>query len=103
MRKMLVVAAREYLAAVKTKTFLIGLLLMPLMMGGSAVATWLLKDFVDTRDKHFAVVDRTPGREVLPTVQARVNEYNESRIFDPQSKQQVKPRFVLEPVNPSAD
>jgi ABC-2 type transport system permease protein len=47
-RKTLVVAAREYLAAVRTKTFLIGLLIMPIMVGGSILVQILLKDVVDT-------------------------------------------------------
>ena len=37
MRKMIVVAVREYQAAVKTKAFLVTLVLMPVMMGGGVV------------------------------------------------------------------
>ena len=44
MRKMLVIASREYLAAVRTKSFLISLLVLPIMMGGGAVFQTLLKD-----------------------------------------------------------
>ena len=58
MRKILVVAAREYKAAVRTKTFLISLLIMPLMMVGSILLQWLLRDLVDTADKHFVLIDR---------------------------------------------
>ena len=62
MRKILIVARREYLAAVRTKAFLIGLLSMPVMMFGSILVQMMLKDQVDLADKRFAVVDRTPGR-----------------------------------------
>ena len=47
MRKMIVVAAREYRSAVKTKAFLIGLLMMPLMFGGSILAQVFLRNRVD--------------------------------------------------------
>ena len=59
MRKMIVVAVREYLAAVRTKAFLISLIFMPILMGGSIVLNILLKDKVDTRDKNFALLDYT--------------------------------------------
>ena len=65
MRKILVIAAREYKAAVKTKSFFISLLIMPLMMGGSIVIQNVLKDKVDITEKRFAIVDRTPGQELF--------------------------------------
>ena len=59
MRKIFVIAARDYRAAVKTKSFIISLLIMPLMMGGSILVQLLLKDKVDITDKSFAIVDRS--------------------------------------------
>ena len=47
MRKILIIARREYLAAVRTKAFLIGLLSMPVMMFGSILVQTMLKDQVD--------------------------------------------------------
>ena len=67
MRKILVVAAREYKAAVRTKTFLISLLIMPLMMVGSILLQWLLRDLVDTADKHFVLIDRANRRASGPS------------------------------------
>src|SRR5262245_27568564 len=64
MRKMLVVASREYQAAVRTKAFIISLVLMPLLMGGSLLVQLLLKDRVDTTERKFVIVDRTPGGEL---------------------------------------
>jgi ABC-2 type transport system permease protein len=107
MRKTLVVAGREYLAAVKTKTFLITLLIMPIMMGGSIVVQWLLKDLRDIKDKKFVVVDRSGG-DLFKVIQAAAKEYNsddpkKGQIYDPQTKQQIKPALVVENVAPSAD
>ena len=59
MRKLLRLAKREYLASVKTKGFIIMLVLMPVLMGGSGVAMLLLQNQVDTTDKKVAVLDRS--------------------------------------------
>ncbi len=100
MRKMLVIAAREYNAAVRTKAFVIGLLLMPIMMGGSIVLQALLKDVRDVSEKHFAVVDRTG--QLYDAIRKRVEEYNTREVFDPETGKQVRPRFVLTREEPSA-
>jgi ABC-type Na+ efflux pump permease subunit len=102
MRKTLVIAAREYQAAVKTKAFLIGLLVLPIMMGGSILVQHLLRDKVDTTTKHFAVVDRTPGRSLAAVLELAARERNAKGVFDPQTGKQVKPEFLLENVAPSA-
>ena len=102
MRKVFVIAARDYNAAVRTKAFLVGLLIMPLMMGGSLLMQWLLQGFHDTKDKHFAVVDRTPGRRLLPVIEAAADLYNRTALLDDKGKQ-VEPRLVIEPVAPEGD
>jgi ABC-2 type transport system permease protein len=99
MRKLLVVAARDYQAAVRTKSFVLGLLIMPLMMGGSILVQHLLRDVRDVRDKHFAVLDRTPGggfAQALVAAAARRNE----ELSDPTKGPQVRPRFLIERVSP---
>jgi ABC-2 type transport system permease protein len=101
MRKVLVIAAREYNAAVRTKAFAISLLIMPLLMGGSLLVQWLLQDFRDLKEKHFAVVDRTPGARLYPAIKAAVDAYNAKGLTDPRTNKQVKPSFAVEPVEPS--
>ena len=88
MRKMLVVAVREYLAAVRTKAFLISLIVMPILMGPSAVMQRLLRDVRDTTPKTFAVVDRTPGAQLVAEVRKIAEQHND-------------PPFKIEPVTPS--
>ncbi len=98
MRKMIVVAVREYAAAVKTKAFLLMLLLMPIMMGGSVVVQILLKDKVDTRDKKFAVIDYSGV--VYDTLAAEVEKRNDEGIFTKDEEhKQIKPRFLVERVD----
>jgi ABC-2 type transport system permease protein len=90
MRKMLVIAVREYLAAVRTKAFIITLVVMPVLMGGSVVMQWLLRDFRDTAAKRFAVVDRTPGEQLLESVKKIAEEHKD-------------PPFLVERVPPAAN
>jgi ABC-type Na+ efflux pump permease subunit len=103
MRKMLVIAAREYHAAVRTKAFLIGLLLMPVMMLGSVGVQFLFKDMVDTADLDFVLVDRTPGEEFAPKVKAAAEKYKEEEAV--KDGKQVKPFFQVheEPAAADAD
>jgi ABC-type Na+ efflux pump permease subunit len=103
MRKVFAVARREYLAAVRTKAFVIGLVMMPLLMTGSLAAQRLFGDYRDTADKHFAVVDRTPGQWLLPAVRREVETYNEKKLKDPQTGKQVQPRFEVKEVPPRGD
>ena len=101
MRKIMLIAAREYKAAVRTKAFVIGLLSMPVMMFGSIAVQTALKDNVDIADKHFAVVDRTPGARVVPVLMAVAESRNRTQIFNPETKAQSAPRFVIVAVEPS--
>jgi ABC-2 type transport system permease protein len=94
---MLVVAAREYLAAVRTKTFLIGLLVMPLLMGGSVLIQVIFKDVVDTAERTYALIDRTPGRQYTRAIEDAVSDYNAKAV---ENGKQVRPRFVVETVAP---
>ena len=102
MRKILLIARREYLAAVRTKAFIIGLLSMPIMMFGSIIMQTMLKDQVDLSDKHYAVVDRTPGGAVSPLLEAAAKQRNESQVYDPKTRAQTSPKFLIETVPPSA-
>jgi ABC-2 type transport system permease protein len=101
MYKALVVARREYQAAVRTKAFLISLFLMPLLMGGGAIAQFLLQGQVDTREKRFAVVDRTEGERLAAALAAAAQTRNTEQIFDQETGEQLKPAFSIERVPPS--
>lgn len=99
MRKIIDVAVREYNAAVRTKAFIISVVLMPILMGGGLIAHRLLKDQVDIKTKQIAVIDRSG---VIGDVLARASEiYNQSEIFDKESRKQVRPKIVIEAVTPA--
>jgi ABC-2 type transport system permease protein len=92
---MFVIAMREYQAAVRTKAFLIGLILLPIMMGGGIVVQVLMRDRVDTADKKIAVVDQTSM--LLEDLEAAAQTRNEQEIFKEEGgrRRQVRPRFVV--------
>jgi ABC-2 type transport system permease protein len=58
-RKVAVVASTEYGNAVRTKAFLIGMLIMPLLIGASVYIQGKLADQADRAPRAFALIDRT--------------------------------------------
>ncbi len=102
MRKVFVIAVREYTAAVRTKAFLVSLVLLPVLMLGSFGVQVLLRDRVDTNPKRFAVIDRTPGEEVVGALMTAARVRNETQLRDDAGRQ-VRPEYVLERVPPPGD
>jgi ABC-2 type transport system permease protein len=65
MRKIMTIARREYQALVRTKAFVISLVVMPIFMCGAIVVQIFLKDRIDTGEKTVVVLDGT-GRLLAP-------------------------------------
>ncbi len=101
MHKTFVIAMREYQAAVRTKTFIITLVLMPVMMGGGVGVQFLLHDKVDTKDKHIAIVDLTG--QLYESINGAAQERNEHEIFreEDDTQKQILPRYMIEQVKPT--
>lgn len=97
MNKILIIAKREYRAAVRTKAFLVSLILLPVFMGGSLLVFTLLKDKKDIADKKLAVIDYSGL--FLKDLEKIVEYRNNNEIFD-QKGNQVLPRYFIEKVNP---
>jgi ABC-2 type transport system permease protein len=102
MNKVLAVAVREYRAAVQTKAFIISLLLMPILMGGSIALQGLLKKAEDRTTKRYAVIDRTPGRQITPGLDRALEFRNTVIVFDRETGEQSRPKYELVHVEPSA-
>jgi len=96
MRRVFWLAKREYLAAVKTKGFVIGLALAPIVMCGSILAMVLLENRVDTTDKHIAIVDHS-GIVAEALIEA-AEERNAEVVNDEHTGKKVKPAYVFKPV-----
>lgn len=101
MRKVLRIARREYRANVRTKGFVIGIVLAPVLMGGSGLAYALLKDRVDTDDKQIAILDRS-GQVAESLVEAAARR-NETVVHDPGSGKKVRSAYLLEVVDPQVE
>jgi ABC-2 type transport system permease protein len=100
MRKAWVIARREYRAAVRTKAFVVSIVLMPALMAGSIGIQLLFKKLEDTGEKKFAVVDRTGG-ELAAALSAAADKYNQYLTIDPETNRQVASRILIEVVPPS--
>ena len=59
MKKIMILALREYRTAIRTKAFIIGLVVAPIFMGGSLIVFALFKDMVDVSDKTIIVMDQS--------------------------------------------
>jgi ABC-2 type transport system permease protein len=92
MNKILVVTTAEYLRAVRSKAFLIGVIVMPLLMGSGLIVMALAESSKDVRERHFSVVDGTG--ELLPVIERRLAERNATLG---EGDEQTEARWVLEP------
>jgi ABC-2 type transport system permease protein len=101
MRKILRIAKREYRTSVRTKGFIIALVLMPVMMGGSGLAMYLFQGQVDTRDKKVIVLDQSGfvADVILRAAEAR----NEAQVMDKETGKKVKPAWLFERIEPDRD
>jgi len=97
MLKALKVARREYVATVRTKGFIIGLVLAPVLMGGGMVVMLLTRGRVDTADRRIAVVDRSGA--VAATLAQWAQRRNEQVARSPSGPR--RPAYVIEIVAPS--
>ena len=93
MRKIWIFVKREYKASVRTKGFIIGLIIAPVFMGGSLIAFAIMKDRVDTKDKAIALLDRS-GVMAEAIVEA-ADFRNENEIFDTKTGKKTKPAYQL--------
>lgn len=100
MRKILRIARREYIAAVHTKGFIIGLIIAPIIMGGGFIALAIFKDRVDTNDKVIALIDHSGV--VAQSVVEAAEAHNEDYLFD-ESGKQVRPSYRIEVLEPDPE
>jgi len=101
MSKILRILRREYNATIRTKAFIIGLVVAPIMMGGSTIVFAIFKDRVDVRDKQIAVVDLS-GLVAQAIVDA-AEKRNAAATRDPETGKKVKPEYIIEIVTPDTE
>ncbi|RPI43139.1 MAG: ABC transporter permease, partial [Bacteroidetes bacterium] len=94
MNKIMTLFKREYRAAVRTKSFIISLVLVPILMGGGFLAMIIMEKQKDTDDKQFVIIDHS-GRMEEPFLQA-MEERNRREIFNPETGEKVAAAFMIE-------
>jgi len=100
-QRILLIARRDYLATIRTKAFLIGLVVAPLLFGGGFLGLALLKSQPDTKERRIAILDRTGL--VAPAIIEAAQEKNAKELFDKVTHRQVQPRYTFEIVTPEGD
>ena len=97
MNKTLIIAKREYRAAVRTKAFLVSLILLPVFMGGGLLVFTLLKDKVDLTDKNVAVIDFTGqlGKHLITTAE----DWKNKGVFNEQGEK-ISPVYYFQLIDP---
>ena len=93
MNKMIVIALREYRAMVRTKAFVITMVLMPVLMCGAIFVQSLLRGRVDIDDRQIVVLDHTGL--LYGELELAGRERNENAIFDSETGRQIKAKYVL--------
>lgn len=92
--KPLIIAAAEFNAAVRTKAFLISVILMPLLIGGSIAAQKLVEGSQDGKARKLAVVDHTGL--LYGELAAAADAWNAAGAGPPFLLEQVKPADLEE-------
>lgn len=98
MNPALCIAKREYLATVRTKGFIIGLFVAPLLMFGAILVIPLFQGHRDTSDRRIAVLDWT-GR-VAAAIEKAAEERNAETVRDQDSGKKHAPAYLIETVAP---
>jgi ABC-type Na+ efflux pump permease subunit len=98
MNRTLLVAKRDYLASVRSKPFLFGLILAPILGCSGFFVAGLMRVKPDISPRRIAIVDRTgvAAAAIVEAAKAR----NAREMFDKQSGKQVTPRYDFEIVAP---
>jgi len=99
-RKVLIVARRDFVETVKNRGFLIGMIMVPVMFSVMFFLVGLINN-QNTKDQHIAIVDRTGV--AAETVIRQAEEQNKKDLFDGLSGKQVMPQYIFENVRPQAD
>ncbi len=99
MRRVFLVAKRDFLAAIRSKPFLIGLVVAPLLFGSGFIMLAITKAKPDTAERRIALLDRTGL--AAPEIIAVAAEKNTKDMFDRLTGRQITPRYVFETVAPA--
>ncbi len=99
-RRILLIAQRDYLTSVLTKAYLFGLIVLPVVMGASLLGVALVNRG-NAKEQHVALIDRTGVAGAL-VIQA-AEERNRAQMFEPVTGRQIMGRYIFEQIEPEPD
>lgn len=94
-RRAMLIAKRDYLTSIRSKAFLIGLIIFPLLIA-IFIGIAALKAKPDLRDRHVALLDRT-GKLAQYVVDAAARK-NAADTIETRTGVQTSARYLIEPV-----
>jgi ABC-2 type transport system permease protein len=97
MRRILIVAGAEFSNAVRTKAFLIGMMLVPVLMGAAVFVQRRAEGALDRAERRFAIVDHTGT--MVAALERAASDWNTSMGWGGDGKP-AGPRFVPVPAPP---
>ena len=80
MHNIVLIAKRDYLATVRTKAFVVGLVMAPLIFGGGFVGLALMRGSPDVQPKHIAII--APSLSDANAVIEQLSRQNTKDLFD---------------------
>ena len=101
LRKILLIARRDYLASIRTKAFLFGLLAAPLLFGSGFIGLAIMRGKPDIKPRRIAIVDFTGV--AAPAVIEAAERANREELNDKITGRQAMPLYTFETVAPAAD
>ncbi len=105
LHRILLIAKRDYLATIRTKAFIIGLVVAPILFGGGFLGIALIQSKPDLKERHIAIIDRSGDRSgaVAAAVIQAAQKRNARDLFDKTTHRQTEPHYLFEAVAPAAD
>jgi ABC-2 type transport system permease protein len=100
LNRILLVARRDYLQTILSKAYLIGLVIVPILIGGSFLVTSIAMRG-NAKNQRVAIIDHT-GVAASAVIQA-AEEASRKPLVNAPNGLRVTPHFVFEEVKPEAD
>jgi ABC-2 type transport system permease protein len=100
-RKILLIAQRDYLQIVRSKAYLVGLIVFPVLIGGGFLAVSLMNRGAP-KEQRIAILDRTQV-SAAAIIQAWEESRREAAAADPTRGLRGAPRFTFETIKPDSD
>ncbi len=97
--KIYVVATTEFGSAIRTKAFLVSLLLLPVIMGASILLQVFVAERVDTKPRKFVVIDKSGA--LYPAIEQAAAAHN-AKLPEARGKN-ARPRMEPEPAAARAE